>query len=84
MEPLTLDEAKRRVSNSVYWSVIAILERAEFEGSFSGNSHHAAQKLAMQAETMVEERWKPKSKALLSTDATRPVEAPGVQPQKKE
>jgi hypothetical protein len=55
----TLEGAKSYVTHEVYRTAL-IFERLEDEGLIKGNGHHLAQRLAAEAERLLEESWQEK------------------------
>ena len=58
LEKMTLAEAQRQLSNSVYAAAL-IVEKLETAGKIAGNGHHARQKIAQFAVDDLAKRWNP-------------------------
>lgn len=58
MADKSLEEAKADISTKVYAVVAPIFEALEHAKLIHGNGHHMAQRVAAEAEKLVQERWK--------------------------
>lgn len=54
---LTLEEARREITNAVY-AATALIETWEHEGMIVGNGHHIRQQAADNVADLVETRWR--------------------------